>query len=134
MRKLSEVERPYLRETPPAFDVGDTVNVGVRISETVEKRGKLEEKERIQVFNGVVIARKGTGINASFTVRRIVAGEGVERVFPLHSPRIASVEVVRRARVRRAKLYYLRDRSGKSARLRERITARAKKKKGGDKK
>ncbi len=130
MRKLGQVEEPHLREKPFEFDVGDTVNVGVRITERIEKRGKVEEKERVQVFVGVVIARKGSGVNESFTVRRIVAGEGVERVFPVHSPRIAGVEVVRRARVRRAKLYYLRDRSGKSARLRERIIPGGKKSKG----
>jgi len=128
MRKMSEVETPYLRSEPLDFEVGDTVDVGVIITETVEKRGKLEEKERVQIFNGVVIARGGPGINESFTVRRIVAGEGVERVFPVHSPKIAYVKSKRKARVRRAKLYYLRDRSGKSARLRERIVATAKKK------
>lgn len=129
MRKLSEVEAPYLRSEPLDFEVGDTVDVGVIITETVEKRGKLEEKERVQVFNGVVIARKGAGINESFTVRRIVAGEGVERVFPIHSPKISYVKTLRKARVRRAKLYYLRERSGKSARLRERIVATGKSKK-----
>lgn len=134
MRKLSEVEAPHLRDEPFQFDVGDTVDVGVRITETVEKRGKIEEKERVQVFTGVVIARGGSGINETFTVRRIVAGEGVERVFPLHSPRIADVEVVRRAQVRRAKLYYLRERSGKSARLKERIVATPKKAKSSAKK
>ena len=130
MRKLGQVEEPFLREKPFEFDVGDTVNVGVRITERIEKRGKVEEKERVQIFVGVVIARKGSGVNESFTVRRIVAGEGVERVFPVNSPRIVGVEVVRRARVRRAKLYYLRDRSGKSARLRERIIPGGKKSKG----
>jgi large subunit ribosomal protein L19 len=129
MRKLSEVEAPYLRKEPLDFEVGDTVDVGVIITETVEKRGKLEEKERVQVFNGVVIARKGAGVNESFTVRRIVAGEGVERVFPVHSPKISYVKTLRKARIRRAKLYYLRDRSGKSARLRERIVATGKGKK-----
>ena len=129
MRKLSEVESPYLRSEPLDFEVGDTVDVGVIITETVEKRGKLEEKERVQVFNGVVIARKGAGINESFTVRRIVAGEGGERVFPIHSPKVAYVKTLRKARVRRAKLYYLRERSGKSARLRERIVATGKSKK-----
>ncbi len=128
MRKLSEVEAPYLRSEPPQFEVGDTVDVGVVITETVEKRGKLEEKERVQVFGGVVIGRKGAGVSESFTVRRIVAGEGVERVFPVHSPKIAYVKVLRKARVRRAKLYYLRDGAGKSARLRERIVATAKSK------
>ena len=127
MRKMSEVETPYLRSEPLDFEVGDTVDVGVIITETVEKRGKLEEKERVQVFNGVVIARKGAGVNESFTVRRIVAGEGVERVFPVHSPKISYVKSKRKARVRRAKLYYLRDRSGKSARLRERIVSAPKK-------
>lgn len=121
MRKFQDLENEYLRSDLPGFDVGDTVNVGVKITERVEKRGKVEEKERVQVFGGVVIARGGTGVNASFTVRRIVAGEGVERLFRLHSPVIDHLEVVRKARVRRAKLYYLRDRSGKSARLRERV-------------
>jgi len=124
MRKLSEVEAPYLKSEVPTFAVGDTVDVGVVITETVEKKGKLEEKERVQVFSGVVIAKNGAGISESFTVRRIVAGEGVERVFPIHSPKVASVDVVRSGVVRRAKLYYLRDRSGKSARLRERIVPR----------
>ena len=132
MRKMSEVETPYLRSEPLDFEVGDTVDVGVIITETVEKRGKLEEKERVQVFNGVVIARGGAGINESFTVRRIVAGEGVERVFPVHSPKISYVKSKRKARVRRAKLYYLRDRSGKSARLRERIVTTSKSKGGKD--
>ncbi len=125
MRKLSDVEAPYLRKEPLKFAVGDTVNVGVVITETIEKKGKLEEKERVQVFSGVVIARKGTGVNASFTVRRIVSGEGVERVFPVHSPKVASVDVVRSSRVRRSKLYFLRDRTGKATRLREKLAPRA---------
>ena len=124
MRKLSEIETPYLRKNPLRFDIGDTVDVGVVITETVEKKGKLEEKERVQVFGGRVIARRGTGVNEFFTVRRIVAGEGVERVFPVHSPKVAYVSVTGSARVRRAKLYFLRDRSGKSTRLRERIGIR----------
>jgi len=95
----------------PEFSIGDTVNVSVRIIEG--------DRERIQVFNGVVIARKGGGVHETFTVRRIVNNEGVERVFPLHSPRVAGVEVVRGGRVRRAKLYYLRDRKGKATRLRD---------------
>ncbi len=133
MRKLSEVEAPFLRSEPLVLEVGDTVDVGVIITETVEKRGKQEEKERIQIFNGVVIARGGAGINDTFTVRRIVSSEGVERVFPIHSPKIAHVTVKRKARVRRAKLYYLRDRAGKSARLRERIVTTRKKTKGAPK-
>jgi large subunit ribosomal protein L19 len=96
------------------FSIGDTVDVHTKIMEG--------EKERIQVFSGVVIARSGTGAREMFVVRRIVAGEGVERKFPLHSPRIAKVDVKRSAIVRRAKLYYMRERSGKSARLRERRT------------
>jgi large subunit ribosomal protein L19 len=96
---------------PPAFAIGDTVDVHTRILEG--------EKERIQIFNGVVIAKSGAGSREMFVVRRIVAGEGVERKFPLHSPKIAKVEVKRSGVSRRAKLYYLRDRSGKSTRLRE---------------
>ena len=95
----------------PQFAIGDTVDVHTRILEG--------EKERLQIFNGVVIARSGSGSREMFTVRRIVAGEGVERKFPLHSPKIAKVEVKRSGVTRRAKLYYLRDRVGKSVRLRE---------------
>ena len=120
MRKLSEIEKPYLRKNALSFDVGDNVDVGVVITETVEKKGKLEEKDRVQLFSGRVIARRGTGVNEFFTVRRIVSGEGVERVFPVHSPKISNVVVTGSARVRRAKLYFLRDRSGKSTRLAER--------------
>jgi large subunit ribosomal protein L19 len=126
MRKLAEIEKPYLRKEPLSFEIGDNVNVGVVITETVEKKGKLEEKERIQLFSGRVIARRGTGVNEFFTVRRIVAGEGVERVFPVHSPKVAHVEVTSGAKVRRAKLYFLRERSGKSVRLRERHGAATK--------
>lgn len=93
------------------FTVGDTIDVHVRIIEG--------EKERVQVFQGVLIGIKGRAINRTITVRRIVANEGVERIFPLHSPRIAKIEVVRRGDARRAKLYYLRDRVGKSRRLRD---------------
>ncbi|OHB82218.1 MAG: 50S ribosomal protein L19 [Planctomycetes bacterium RBG_16_64_10] len=95
----------------PQFEIGDTVDVHTRILEG--------EKERIQIFRGVVIARSGSGTREMFTVRRIVAGEGVERKFPLHSPRIAKVEVNRSGVVRRAKLYFLRDRVGKAVRLKE---------------
>jgi len=108
------VERSTMKETVPKFDIGDTVDVHVRILEG--------EKERIQVFNGVVIARSGSGSREMFTVRRIVQGEGVERKFPLHSPRIADIAVKRSGKVRRAKLYYLRERSGKAVRLKERFT------------
>jgi large subunit ribosomal protein L19 len=106
------VEQPQLKTDVPDFEVGDTVDVHTRILEG--------EKERIQIFNGVVIARAGSGLRETFTVRRIVQGEGVERKFPIHSPRIAKIEVKRKGVVRRAKLYYLRDRVGKATRLRER--------------
>jgi len=108
---LNLVEQTSMKEERPYFEIGDTVDVHCRILEG--------EKERIQVFTGVVIARSGSGTREMFTVRRIVQGEGVERKFPLHSPRIAKVEVKRAGVVRRAKLYYLRDRVGKSARVRE---------------
>ncbi len=100
-----------LNKNIPAFKVGDTVTVKVRIKE--------ENKERLQAYTGIVIARKGRGASETFTVRRISFGEGVERVFPLHSPSIASIEVVSSGRTRRSKLYYLRDRKGKSARLKQ---------------
>ncbi len=106
------VERSSMKETVPKFEIGDTVDVHVRILEG--------EKERIQVFNGVVIAKSGTKTREMFVVRRIVQGEGVERKFPVHSPRIADIVVKRSGKVRRAKLYYLRERSGKAVRLKER--------------
>ncbi|MFM7073764.1 MAG: 50S ribosomal protein L19 [Planctomycetota bacterium] len=109
---LAAVEKSSLRADVPQFQIGDTVDVHTRILEG--------DKERIQLFSGTVIARAGSGSRANFTVRRIVAGEGVERKFPLHSPRIAKVEVKRSGIVRRSKLYYLRDRVGKSVRLRQR--------------
>jgi large subunit ribosomal protein L19 len=110
---LESVVADQLRsdEDTPLFSVGDTLNVHVRIIEG--------DKERIQVYQGVLIADRGRGINRMLTVRRIVANEGVERVFPIHSPRIAKIEVVRRGDARRSKLYYLRDRVGKSRRLRD---------------
>jgi len=110
---LESVVADQLRKSEdiPLFGVGDTLNVHVRIIEG--------EKERIQVYQGVLIADRGRGINRMITVRRIVANEGVERVFPLHSPRLAKIEVVRRGDARRSKLYYLRDRVGKSRRLRD---------------
>lgn len=107
------VEQSSMKSTVPQFEIGDTVDVHVRILEG--------EKERIQIFNGVVIARSGTKTREMFVVRRIVQGEGVERKFPLHSPRIADIVVKRSGKVRRAKLYYLRERSGKAVRLKERF-------------
>jgi large subunit ribosomal protein L19 len=109
---LEQVEKSSLKAEVPEFKIGDTVDVHTRILEG--------EKERIQIFNGVVIARSGSGTREMFVVRRIVQGEGVERKFPLHSPRIAKIEVKRSGIVKRAKLYYLRDRVGKAVRLRER--------------
>ena len=116
---LASVEKSSLKpaEEIQKFEIGDTVDVHTKILEG--------EKERIQVFSGIVIARSGSGSKEMFTVRRIVAGEGVERKFPLHSPRIAKIDVKRSAVVRRAKLYYMRERSGKSARLRERRSEQA---------
>src|ERR1700677_5017155 len=110
---LRLVEQSSLKTDLAGFNIGDTVDVHVRILEG--------EKERIQIFNGVVIARSGVGTREMFVVRRIVQGEGVERKFPLHSPRIADIIVKRSGKVRRAKLYYLRDRSGKAVRLKERF-------------
>ncbi|NOY29361.1 MAG: 50S ribosomal protein L19 [Planctomycetes bacterium] len=115
---MNHVEQASLNENAPKFDIGDTVDVHTRILEG--------EKERIQVFSGVVIARNGSGTREMFTVRRIVASQGVERKFPLHSPRIAKVEVKRSGVVRRAKLFYLRELSGKATRLKERRVERTK--------
>jgi large subunit ribosomal protein L19 len=111
-RLIALVEEAALKKEVPQFEIGDTVDVHQRILEG--------EKTRVQIFNGVVIARRGEGMREMFTVRRIVQGEGVERKFPLHSPRIAKIEVKRTGKVRRAKLYYLRKRVGKATRLRER--------------
>lgn len=108
---LQHVEKPHLKADAPEFAVGDTVDVATRIIEG--------EKERIQVFSGVVIMKKGSGINETFTVRRIVNNEGVERIFPLHSPFISRVTVKRSGEARRAKLFYLRGRVGKATRLTE---------------
>jgi large subunit ribosomal protein L19 len=127
------VEKTGMKAEVPYFEIGDTVDVHCRILEG--------DKERIQVFTGVVIARSGSGSREMFSVRRIVQGEGVERKFPLHSPRIATVEVKRAGVVRRAKLYYLRDRVGKAVRLkqrridpkkREELAAKAKKRRDAD--
>lgn len=110
---LSEVEKTCIKETVPKFNIGDTVDVHITIKEG--------DRERVQVFTGTVIARKGSGTRETFTVRRIVAGEGVERIFPIHSPVIADIKVRRRGKVRRAKLYYLRDRVGKATKVKELI-------------
>jgi len=109
---IAAVQADQLKKDPPKVDVGDTVDVHVRIIEG--------QKERIQVFNGVVLKCQHGGLEETITVRRIVANEGVERTFPIHSPRVAKIEVKRRGDARRAKLYYLRDRVGKKRRLRDR--------------
>ena len=108
---IAELTKEQLRDDIPAFRAGDTVRVHVRVVEG--------SHERIQMFEGVVIKKKGTGIGATYTVRKIASGVGVERTFPVNDPRVAKVEVLRHGRVRRAKLYYLRDRHGKSARIAE---------------
>jgi large subunit ribosomal protein L19 len=112
MGLLQQIEREQLRSDLPRFDPGDTIRVNVRVREG--------DKERVQAFEGVCIARKGSAASETFTVRKVSSGIGVERVFPLHSPSIESIAVVRRGRVRRAKLYYLRTLRGKAARIRER--------------
>lgn len=109
---LDAVESKSLKKEVPYFEIGDTVDVHCRIREG--------NKERIQVFTGTVIARKGRGINETFTVRRVVGNEGVERIFPLHSPNVVDVKAIRSGKTRRAKLYFLRQRTGKSVRLPQR--------------
>lgn len=107
---IKKIEKEQMRKKLPAFRVGDTVRVHTRIIEG--------EKERVQIFTGTVIARRGTGVSETFSVHRVAYGEGMERVFPLHSPRIAKIEVVKQGKVRRGKLYYLRGTTGKAAKVR----------------
>ena len=125
MNIIQEIEQEHLAEIAgdkaiPDFSAGDTVRVNVRVVEG--------NRERVQAFEGVCIARRNAGLNSSFTVRKLSYGEGVERVFPLYSPRVESIEIIRRGKVRRAKLYYLRGRTGKRARIVERTTGRGMKK------
>jgi large subunit ribosomal protein L19 len=110
---MEVVEATQLRDDVPEFDAGDTVNVHLRVVEG--------DKERIQQFEGVCLARRGSGPNETFTVRKVSEGVGVERIFPLHSPRVAKIDIVRRGVVNRSKLFYLRGLSGKEARIQERI-------------
>ena len=117
IKQLEQEEMARLAKTIPDFAPGDTVVVNVNVVEG--------ERKRVQAFEGVVIARRNRGLNSSFIVRKVSSGEGVERTFQTWSPMIASIEVKRRGAVRRAKLYYLRDRSGKSARIREKLVSRA---------
>jgi large subunit ribosomal protein L19 len=112
MNQLHHVESLYIRKEQPEFRAGDTIKVHVRVVEG--------DKERIQVFQGVVIGRRGDGTRETFTVRKISGGIGVERIFPIHSPNVDKIDVIRRGKVRRAKLYYLRDLRGKAARIEER--------------
>ncbi|MEO7217933.1 MAG: 50S ribosomal protein L19 [Gemmatimonadaceae bacterium] len=112
MHAFSETQKEWLRTDVPPFRAGDTVRVNVRVKEG--------DKERVQAFEGVCLARRGAGVSASFTVRKISNGIGVERIFPLHSPMLADITVVRRGRVRRAKLFYLRALTGKATRIKER--------------
>jgi len=114
MHPFIETQKQWLRDNIPPFRAGDTLRVSVRVREG--------DKERLQAFEGVCIARKGSGVSATFTVRKISNGIGVERIFPVHSPMISEINVLRRGRVRRAKLYYLRHLTGKATRIKERKT------------
>ena len=120
MNIIEQLEKEQLRTDIPNFAPGDTVKVQIKVKEGDKERLQAD-KERLQAFEGVVIAKRNRGINSAFTVRKISNGEGVERVFQTHSPIIASLQVLRRGDVRRAKLYYLRQRSGKSARIKEKL-------------
>lgn len=120
MRALDDVTKDQLRDDIPTFREGDTVRVNVRIIDFKDTKNGVVKTERLQGYEGVVIARHNKGISSSFTVRKISSNVGVERVFPLHSPMLESITVVRHGRVRRAKLYYLRTLRGKAARIRER--------------
>ena len=111
MNIIDQIEKENLKSTVPAFNVGDTVKVSFKVIEGT--------KERIQAFEGIVIAKKNSGIRETFTVRRVSYGIGVERTFPLHSPKVADIKVVRKGKVRRAKLYYLRDLTGKAAKVQD---------------
>lgn len=113
MDALKTIVASSLKAETPKFNIGDTIKVGVNIREG--------EKERVQMFEGTVIAKKGSGVAETFTVRRVSYGVGVERVFPIHSPNVVSVEIIRHGRVRRSKLYYLRDRVGKASKVKEQI-------------
>lgn len=108
---IAEIEKEYMKTDVPAFDVGDTVRVSVKVKEG--------NRERIQAFEGIVIAKKNGSVRETFTVRRVSFGVGIERTFPLHSPRITAIDVIKHGKVRRAKLYYLRNLSGKAAKIKE---------------
>ena len=113
MRQIDDIEKDFRKKRVPSFAVGDTVDVHIKITEG--------EKERIQIFSGIVIAKKNSGLSETFTVRRMVQGEGVERIFPIHSPKVEKVVVAKKGKVRRAKLYYLRGRVGRATRVEEKV-------------
>jgi large subunit ribosomal protein L19 len=125
MNVVESIEQKYLKTKLPQFRSGDTIQVHVRVKETerasakAKDKDKEKEKERIQIFEGVVIGMRGRGISSSFVVRKISFGVGVERIFPLHSPSIDKIKVLKQGKVRRAKLYYLRERAGKAAKIQE---------------
>ena len=118
---LLSIEQDFMQTDIPSFKVGDTVDVALRIKEA--------DKERVQVFSGTCITRTGSGLRENFTVRRIVQGEGVERIFPLHSPSIVGISVTRKGKVRRARLYYLRQRTGRASKVKEQVESKARSKK-----
>ncbi len=123
MVDIREIEKEFMRNDIPDFGPGDTVRVYVKIKEYKEdpKTKQLVEKVRVQPFEGVVIRRRGGGLSETFTVRKVTQGVGIEKIFPIHSPVIEKIEVLRRGRVRRARIYYIRERMGKKARIREKI-------------
>lgn len=116
MDLVKAVEQEQMKDGYPNLDIGDYVKVHLKVKEGV--------RERIQVFEGTVISRKGKGLSETFTVRRLASGVGVERILPIHSPKIANIELVRKGKIRRAKLYYLRDRVGKAAKVKEKLVAK----------
>ncbi len=115
MRTIDAIEKEFVKKDVPVFDPGDTVDVHVKIIEG--------DRERIQIFTGIVLAKRHEGLSETFTVRRLVQGEGVERIFPVHSPRVVTIDVKKKGKVRRAKLHYLRDRIGRAQKVEERIVA-----------
>ncbi len=131
MNAVELVEKKFLKSDLPEFRPGDTIRVHVRVKEREKESAKAKdkdkekEKERIQVFEGVVIGMRGRGVQSSFVVRKISFGVGVERIFPLHSPTIEKIKLVKKGKVRRAKLYYLREKSGKAAKIKESQVAQA---------
>jgi large subunit ribosomal protein L19 len=131
MKAVELVEKKFLKTKLPEFRPGDTIQVHVRVKEREKESAKAKdkdkekEKERIQIFEGVVIGMRGRGIQSSFVVRKVSFGVGVERIFPLHSPSIEKIKVVKKGKVRRAKLYYLREKAGKAAKIRESQMAQA---------